>query len=114
MTIDTEQLDTLMIVNLISTGLSYIGELSLFFLYIRYPTLRSFSFKLVISLTMGDFLYSICNTLSLFRTHDISCEIEGFFRSYSLLVSISWVLAILSITYKQVTDPDPNINRHYR
>lgn len=108
-----EQQDVLVAVNLSCTFLSFLGEFYLFYIFFFRPAIRSFSFKLIISLTLADFIYSVANLLSIFRYNQISCNIEGYLRNVGLLQCAIWVPAILLITRKQSKNFDPRFSRHY-
>lgn len=109
----SSQSSFLMALNLICTSLSMLSELFLFVAFLRNPALRTFSFKLIISLTFADFMYSIANFMSLDRENPVSCNIEGFVRNLSLVQSTLWVPVILAITRKQVRNFDANFGRHF-
>lgn len=107
------QLELLQTLNLISSSLSLIGELFIFYIFYKNPKMRSLSFKLIFCLSFGDFLYSIANFLSIFRYIPISCVIEGFIRETAFLMCSLWVPIILIITWKQVRSFNPRMWEYF-
>ena len=75
--------------------------------------LKTFSMKLIISLVFADLFYSSANIMSLFRENEISCFVEGYLRSTSLISGIIWVITILKISQIQMTKYDPEMPKAY-
>jgi len=109
-----EQLEVIYWTNGITTGLSLLGELFMIISFLAVPTIRRFSMKLVLSLTVTDLAYSIANVLTYFNHNESICIIEGIIRTWAVGNGVGWTLGIMIVSYQQVMSPDPNIDSKYK
>ena len=108
-----DQLELLQIINLSATVVSLLGEMMMIYSYFAIPSLKKFSFKLVISIVFADLTYSLVNLTQLFDSNEIVCFLEGFLREAAVISGILWGLIFLIIIYKQMKDYDKDIYKSY-
>lgn len=85
-----------------TTGLLSLGACLWLFTFIaKIPSPRPVSIKLILSLTIADFVYSIANILSFFDDNsDNLCVVEAILREFSVLSSLAWACCISMLTYE--------------
>ena len=108
-----QQVHILWIVNGISTAFSLMGELFMMYTYFVLPSMRRFSMKLVMSLVVSDFIYSLSNVLTYFSDDIGTCVPEGALRTLGYTLSVVWAVIMLIISYKQIIHYNPNIESIY-
>ena len=99
------------LMNGIATALSILGELFMIVSYFSIPSLRTFSMKLIVSLAVADFFYSISNIFSFFNDNQLVCITEGFVRQTATISTIVWVVLITHTSYTQISNLINNISK---
>jgi len=85
--------DTLVVINLVSSGLSFCGSLTIIVCYLYIVKLRSFAFRLVFFVSLSDLLACLFNFLG--NPNDSTwCQLQGFGTNIFDLASFMWVAAI--------------------
>jgi len=107
------QTKAILIVNLISTLLSVIGEVFMIYVYFKIPSMKKFSVKLIVSLMVGNFIYGLANLCTYFQLLHDSCNLEGVLRTIGYMSAIFWALTILIISYYQLKQFNPRIEEIY-
>ncbi len=104
---DTEHADLFRNVNNIATGLSFVGSIFIMYQCLRTPSPRSVTIKLILSIAVADFIYSIANLMSSFE--DLGpivstlCSTEATLRSFSFLLSIFFASCLGIVCYKTLS-----------
>ena len=104
---NVEQASLLRNVNNIATGLSFIGSIFIMYQCLRTPSPRSVTTKLILSIGIADFIYSIANLMSSYEdlgpTVSTLCSAEATLRSFSFLLSIFFASCLGIICYKTLS-----------
>ncbi len=108
-----DQLKFLEVLQAVGGSLSILGTSFIIITYKLVPSVRTYSMKLVLSLIVADFFFAVANVMSWFRANEISCNIEGFIRTASLLSSALWAAIISYTSYSQIKSFDPDMPRKY-
>ena len=116
------------LLNIVLSGLSFVGAHFIIFMYIRFEQLRSFAFKLVLYLAISDALLAAGRMLSIFQytkgetfasqaEHPGTiCYLQGLIENYAQLASIFWVDVIAGTLYATVVKGIPDVKNklpHY-
>jgi len=107
------QYEILEIMQTVASGLSLGGTLFIMITYKLVPSIRTYSMKLVLSLIFADFLFAVANIMSYFREYELSCNIEGFIRTFSVVSSAIWAATISYTSYLQTKRYDPTLPKKY-
>jgi len=111
---NSEQQNILQIANIITTGLSILGELFMIISYLKFSHKATYAMKLVNALVVSDLLYSSANILSIFPQDLPSiCVTEGFLRQVGADSAAFWVVVISYSTYKQATNFDKSREKSF-
>ena len=109
--------DILIYSNYIVSGLSLFGGIYVIASFIIKKKTKSFMCRLILGLCLSDFTYTICNFISnLTEIHSTLCKIEGFFREFAIISSITWAVIIsraLNLKSIQNTGNTPKLFRNY-
>ena len=97
----------------ITTFLSLCGSLFMSYFCFKTGSAHSPSGKLILSIALSDFLYSIANVLAAFEGETISklCLAEGFLRVFSLELCLLFPTCIAILCYK-ATQPNQDFDQN--
>lgn len=72
-----------------------------FLFFMRTPSPRPVTLKLILCLTAADFFFSAVNVMTVFDTSEgVLCSLEGLIRETSLIYSMFYASSIAILTYK--------------
>lgn len=95
-----EEIDLVVLTNTITTMISSIAELTLIITFFSVKRLRTFSFRLVISLVIADFGYSTSNIMSIWRANEFICIFSAYIRVFSICSGVWWASIISYVSFK--------------
>lgn len=77
---DLDKLHTIKLITIIVSFFSFFGSLFIITMYIRYPNLRNFAFKLVMFLSFSDLIFSFSKIMGIidFNSMGKYCYIQAF------------------------------------
>jgi len=101
---------TLVFLNNISSILSLLGGIYIILGYIRKTRFWSATGKMIVCLTISDFLYTIANLLSNCKESAPVCQLSGFLRIFGSLSSFFWATRIARMAFGVFRDIDCDVD----
>jgi len=104
---DVHHGDLLKNTNTLATGLSFAGSIFMIYHCLRVPSRNSVTVKLILSIALADFIYSIANLMSAYEDKgpqvSAFCKAEAVLRAFSHVMSIFFASSLSVICYKSVS-----------
>lgn len=97
---DSERL-TIYYINVVSNSLSILGNVFICVVYFKFPSLRTFPFKLILILNIFNILSSIGFIIPTYNseTPDLTCQVQSLILNFSTLASVLWAAIIAFCLY---------------
>lgn len=97
MGLSSEEVDTVVAINIVTSSLSFLGSLFVILVYCGFSEVRSYSFRLILYMSICDLFLSFANLLGPMDSSDAMCTAQAVLISYFGLASIIWS-AILALS----------------
>ena len=95
-----EQVDTLVILNVIASTLSFLGATFIIANFFIFDDFRSnFAFKLILFVAIGDVINSVGNFCGSPDDNTALCHIQAFLTQFGDITSFAWVTAIAWVIF---------------
>ena len=93
---------TYWIVNIVTTILSILGSIWTTYFCLKLRSSQNYSMKLILAITIADFVYSIINFVSIFEdnTWETVCIIQSILREWSLQLTLFFSTCLALLCYK--------------
>jgi len=102
--------DILSLSNNITSCLSLVGGAWILCAFLRAPRFWSITGKMIICLTIADFIYAISNLLSNLKSTDSVCQLSGFLRTFGSLSSFVWAVKIARMAFEVFRDREVEVD----
>lgn len=110
MVFDTQEANTITFVLRICNCLSLLSSISIILIYIFYKSLRTFSFQLIVCMSISDIIRAVGFELS--PNNDITCKVQGILTNFGGLSSIIWSSIIAYSMYAVIVLENINIRKY--
>lgn len=101
---DENETAMMQMTNTICSFLSVIGEIFIFWIFIRFRSSRTYEYKLIVFLSLADFIFSVGNLLSFIPLQDNTyfCALVGILITSGKISSAAWSFAIILMAVQKV------------
>jgi hypothetical protein len=111
MGLSSDDKEAIVAINIVASSLSFLGSLFVILVYCGFSEVRSYSFRLVLYMSICDLFFSFANLLGPMDSSDGMCIAQAVLISYFGLASILWsaILALslyLFVVKQNMTVPD--------
>ena len=95
--------DLVYILLVATSAISLISCCAIITVYLRFKELRSFSLRIVLYMTISDFLRSLIYLIPIYRpSYTVLCKIDAFLYNTLYLVNVSWAVGITYMLYQSI------------
>jgi len=93
---------TYWLINIFTTILSILGSIWTTYFCLKLRSSQNYSMKLILAITIADFVYSIINFISIFEnnTWDKACAVQSLLREWSLQMTLFFSTCLALLCYK--------------
>lgn len=98
----TDEKTSIETISLISASMSFLGAGFIMLMFICYPSLRSFAYRLIFYLAISDFGSAIFVLINPLVSNEEICKFQGVGSSLFNLASVLWVTTIACSLYGSI------------